>query len=248
MKRTMKALILLILMVGGAAAQPPSRELGLLAETRNKLKNVATALEMWAVDHQGQYPERLDQLVGSYLRTIPGQLDGGRHWNYRREPGGYSLSDRWSGFSALGVPEEVVYNSDSGLQKIEVSFFPEFQLAGWQQRGYGGGLLEEWKQAKESIVLQLRGPQHLDETPDQARENHRQWILRKQDPAQTNPTADLQPRLKNGWKAMASARQGNQRVWLVSRGETLLQVDLSCDPALAPEHRLEELATLVNRL
>lgn len=39
---------------------------------RSNLKNLATALEMYASDNQGHYPDRLELLVsGKYLKTIP---------------------------------------------------------------------------------------------------------------------------------------------------------------------------------
>lgn len=37
----------------------------------SNLKNLATALEIWSIDHQGHYPEELWQLVPNYLRRVP---------------------------------------------------------------------------------------------------------------------------------------------------------------------------------
>ncbi|MCL5773287.1 MAG: hypothetical protein M1536_02770 [Firmicutes bacterium] len=37
----------------------------------SNLKNVSTALEMYATDNQGHYPASLSQIVPAYLRSIP---------------------------------------------------------------------------------------------------------------------------------------------------------------------------------
>lgn len=42
-----------------------------LTPCKDNLKNVATALEMYASDNSGRYPKSLDQLVPKYLRVIP---------------------------------------------------------------------------------------------------------------------------------------------------------------------------------
>lgn len=64
----------LFLMVGsavwGKSYRPDDAVVQLLA-AENSLKNMATALEMYAVDHGGQYPENLDALRVVYLKLIP---------------------------------------------------------------------------------------------------------------------------------------------------------------------------------
>lgn len=42
-----------------------------LTGCKSNLKNIATALEMYASDHDGHYPVRLGQLTPVYLKTIP---------------------------------------------------------------------------------------------------------------------------------------------------------------------------------
>jgi len=37
----------------------------------SQIKNIAVGLGMWAEDHHGRYPDRLQQLVPDYLRRIP---------------------------------------------------------------------------------------------------------------------------------------------------------------------------------
>jgi hypothetical protein len=44
---------------------------GQLTACKSNLKNIGTALEMWATDHEGRYPESLQQLTPEYLRAIP---------------------------------------------------------------------------------------------------------------------------------------------------------------------------------
>ena len=38
---------------------------------KTNLVNLATALEMYSSDHQGKYPQNLNQLVPNYIRTLP---------------------------------------------------------------------------------------------------------------------------------------------------------------------------------
>lgn len=42
-----------------------------LSVCKGNLKNIATALELWATDNDGAYPENLQQLVPTYLRSVP---------------------------------------------------------------------------------------------------------------------------------------------------------------------------------
>lgn len=249
MKQSLKFLVLIMMIAGAAGAQPQERELGLLAETRSKLKNVATALEMWSTDHQGAYPERLEQLVDHYLIKVPEQLDGSQHWNYQRNEKGYRLSDRWSGFAGLGVGEEVVYTSDRGLQALDIAYFPkESDLPGWQRKVYGNGFLEQWTSGPESITLQLRGPNQLCDTPEQARARHIQWMSRRHDSSQGKTSADIQPLLEKGWQLLARARYKGQRYWLVGRGDSLLEVRQECNPDCPDDYRVGAVAALINRL
>lgn len=41
------------------------------ADCRATLKNVGTALEMYATDASGRYPPRMEALVPSYLKAMP---------------------------------------------------------------------------------------------------------------------------------------------------------------------------------
>lgn len=49
-----------------------ARARGQLTACKSNLKNLATALEMYASDHKGRYPEQLQGLEGNqYLKSIP---------------------------------------------------------------------------------------------------------------------------------------------------------------------------------
>lgn len=48
-----------------------ARSQGQLTACKSNLKNIATASEMWAADHQGRYPKKLEELTPEYLRSIP---------------------------------------------------------------------------------------------------------------------------------------------------------------------------------
>jgi type II secretory pathway pseudopilin PulG len=75
----LKVLLVLGLLVGGAAAVLVPNFLraqnrGQFTACKANLKNLSTALEMYASDHGGLYPRKLDLLVTapqSYLRQIP---------------------------------------------------------------------------------------------------------------------------------------------------------------------------------
>ncbi len=44
---------------------------GLLTACKSNQKNIATGLEMWAVDHEGKYPTSLAELTPDYLKMVP---------------------------------------------------------------------------------------------------------------------------------------------------------------------------------
>lgn len=44
---------------------------GQLTACKSNMKNIGTALEMWATDHDGTYPKSLSELTPDYLKMIP---------------------------------------------------------------------------------------------------------------------------------------------------------------------------------
>jgi hypothetical protein len=47
-----------------------ARARGMLTACKSNLKNTGVALEMWAVDHEGLYPESLSVLAPNYLKVL----------------------------------------------------------------------------------------------------------------------------------------------------------------------------------
>ena len=99
---------------------------GPLTACKSNLKNMATALEMYAYDFRGEYPERLDQLVPTYMKTLPtcpeaGEVTytyrcvgRGKRANFSMECSGSHHAKQYSAFegSPLNYPR---YHSARGL-------------------------------------------------------------------------------------------------------------------------------------
>ena len=99
---------------------------GSLTACKSNLKNMATALELYASDFGGRYPPRLEQLSkGSYLKQIPTCPAAGEmtYTNYHasQNPDDYHLAcsgdnhaKAYTGYSApsYGYPR---YSADTGL-------------------------------------------------------------------------------------------------------------------------------------
>jgi hypothetical protein len=48
-----------------------TKDQGRLTACKSNLKNIGTAMEMYAMDNQGQCPDRLEALAPSYLKSLP---------------------------------------------------------------------------------------------------------------------------------------------------------------------------------
>lgn len=48
-----------------------ARARGMLTACKSNLKNIGIALDMYAQDHEWQYPVRVDQLTPKYLKSLP---------------------------------------------------------------------------------------------------------------------------------------------------------------------------------
>jgi hypothetical protein len=55
-----------------------SRSQGQVTACKSNLKNIGTALEMYATDNHGCYPSALNNIQGPYLKTIPTCPTAGR--------------------------------------------------------------------------------------------------------------------------------------------------------------------------
>lgn len=94
---------------------------------RSNIKNIASALEMYSSEHDGQYPRNLQQLTPEYLRSLPECPVAERNtyratfgpnapWNIDHEPDFYLLECMGTAHSIVGVPADYPkFNSVSGL-------------------------------------------------------------------------------------------------------------------------------------
>lgn len=97
---------------------------GALTSCQANLREIGTALEIWAVDHQGRYPSGTGDLVPIYLQTIPTCPAAG-HDTYsaslessgrKGPPDRYAICCQGQYHAAAGVPaNRPAYTSDKGL-------------------------------------------------------------------------------------------------------------------------------------
>ncbi|MFN8608794.1 MAG: hypothetical protein U0931_14755 [Vulcanimicrobiota bacterium] len=251
MKKLFYTIAIALAVWGGASAQSCDRELGLLASTRSNLKNIATALEMWAADHEGQYPTQLSVLEGNYLRRMPTQVDGSSDWEYRVEGRHFSLSDEWDGFKRLGLPARLSYDSRTGLDSTPLPdelapFNSRVKLKGsWLETRSDSGLSATWERFETRISTRICGPQNMFENFDQLvtrlTASYPNWGWK-------TDSGDLADRLQqvgtHGWKLegiFSPEREPWRRTLLLSKGERLLEVSLE-----EPGSRREPLAHLAD--
>lgn len=86
--------------------------------TTNIMKAVATQCELYAKDHQGQFPNALDDLMPKYMARFPTDPLTGKNFAYKRLPAGYVVGcpnpERY-GFKIFQ------YSSVSGMQLEQVN-------------------------------------------------------------------------------------------------------------------------------
>ena len=104
-----------------------ARGQGQFTACKSNLKNIGTALEMWSVDYDGDFPEKLEELTPNYLRVIPECPTAGvdtysgsyTHTDgTKQDPssGKYEFFCRGHHHNDLGVPQDHPrYNSLEGL-------------------------------------------------------------------------------------------------------------------------------------
>lgn len=92
-----------------------------LMACRSNLKNIGTALEMWSVDHHGQYPTSLPQLKPDYFKQIPTCPSVNRDtysaaYTMTRNPDTYAVGCKGSNHTSEGAPPNFPrYTSTQGL-------------------------------------------------------------------------------------------------------------------------------------
>lgn len=257
--KTLFATVAIALAVwGGAGAQSLDREISVLASTRSNLKNIATALEMWAADHHGLYPPTLEPLEVNYLKKIPLQVDGSNGWNYRAEGAHFCLSDSWEGFRRLGLPSELSYDSDKGLAASplpqEMALFGErVQMKGrWLGWRGDSGLSASWERFGTRISARLRGPETIFESFEQQvtrlRDAYPRWGWKTDQGGLADRLVQVGT---NGWTVVGlyhPAGEPWRRVLLVTKGERLLEVTVEDHESKDPLGRLADLHLLLAQI
>lgn len=125
-----------------------ARAQGQLTACKSNLKNIGTALEMYATDNGGRYPVTLKKLsevsslnntaTQAYLKQIPicpsaGINTYGDAYQYHQNPDNYSLYCEGSNHTAAGMPADYPkFNAEMGL--IE----RESQMTGTDSTATGG--------------------------------------------------------------------------------------------------------------
>ncbi|MFN8609559.1 MAG: hypothetical protein U0931_18615 [Vulcanimicrobiota bacterium] len=98
-----------------------SRIWGQLTACKSNCKNIATALEMYAADHKGRYPDRLqDLLQDNYLKTLPTCPAAGRvtYENYQvsSQPRAFSFACCGDNHAKTEIGANMpAYHSETGL-------------------------------------------------------------------------------------------------------------------------------------
>ncbi|MBN9419759.1 MAG: hypothetical protein J0I12_30160 [Candidatus Eremiobacteraeota bacterium] len=234
MKKFVTTVMLALAVWGGASAQSLDRELGALASARRNLANIATALEMYSQDHDGQFPATLEPLQVNYLKAIPPQLNGSKTWNYRVDANGFRLAESWEGFTRLGLPAQVNYDSRTGLDALQLAdnlkvLNPSMALEGeWLRKSHSPGLTASWENFDRKISARLLGPNQLDESFEQQKQRIGTdfigwgWKADEGDFARAVPKA-----LRSGWNLegiYTVPSQPGMKAIVVSRGERVIEV------------------------
>lgn len=117
----MKSVALLVTVILLMTSSAWARSQGQGTACKSNLKNIGTACEMWAEDHGGRFPERLDLLVPDYLRYIPECPAAARDTyseTYSVSRGGHFYGVCCAGYNhgSIGLkPNQPGYNSVLGL-------------------------------------------------------------------------------------------------------------------------------------
>ncbi len=115
------------------ASLEKARAVGHMTACKSKQKTIASALEMWAMEHSGRYPERLSQLVPEYLDVmincteVKGEDTYGPLYRVRQNPDHFVLQctvDHTAAGVGPGIP---AYDSDFGLIETDSDLKDNFR-------------------------------------------------------------------------------------------------------------------------
>jgi len=94
---------------------------GLLLSCKSNMKNIGTALEMYATDHGGHYPESLSELMPDYLSTLPTCIAARKDtyspsYHMKTSPDSYEVYCSGENHRASGVARNYPrYTAEKGL-------------------------------------------------------------------------------------------------------------------------------------
>lgn len=95
--------------------------MGASVQCKTNLKNLATALEMYATDNVGRYPKDIKILSPMYLKQIPTCPAAGRDtysstYSVRESPDAFTIYCKGHNHGQMGIPEDYpLYDSNRGL-------------------------------------------------------------------------------------------------------------------------------------
>ena len=114
-------LAVLAVIIVPSFTRPGNRPQGMLTACMSNEKNIGTALEMYATDNNGDYPDDLAKLTPAYLKVIPTCPEAGTDTysqTYRRslDMKNFTFYCRGRNHRRASVPRDYPrYNSRSGL-------------------------------------------------------------------------------------------------------------------------------------
>ena len=96
-----------------------ARACGQLCACKSNLKNIGTALEMYAADNEKKYPPELDRITPNYLKVIPTCASAGRNtylYKQNEDPDAYTVLCNGSyHITITNRPNYPQYDSIQGL-------------------------------------------------------------------------------------------------------------------------------------
>lgn len=96
----------MLIALGGYIGNNVSKSVvrGQLTNCRSYQYNISTALELYATDHEGEYPRSLDQLAPKYLKVVPACPASDKSYTYSTGNVGYNKEGKWDSYFLLTCP------------------------------------------------------------------------------------------------------------------------------------------------
>jgi hypothetical protein len=114
------------------------------------------ALEAWKTDHDGTLPERLNQLVGTYLDKLPLDPYTSRDFVYSRT--GIALPDSFLQNSPRQLPKPFIWSTGANVRPV----YPasnEVRIREWTRNPFDEIEIKEggWRKAKDEFDVWISG-------------------------------------------------------------------------------------------